>query len=231
MRPVKVSPHVSSNRPAQHSQTLRQQGPLNFLVQTVNTLRLQFAEHEQVQPAEDCLRHFAKYQHRLERLRTNWFCPDGNSKAWVLLSWYPSCATRSGTSVWRLTWVSAVWVAIFAGIYSVLFWVAPPNAVPRSDEMAANQGALARQPTTPRGNDPALNVRAAPGVGVALWHSSITFLLQPSISVVEQDYELHKDLKASWWYKSAMLGELGIAYLHLGLLVSVLYRRITKRAP
>jgi hypothetical protein len=224
-----VQPDCPTAQEEQDSHFLHQAAPLNFLVQTVNTLRLQFAEHEQVQAAEDCLYHFAKYQHRLERLRTPWIDPHGYSKLWVLLSYYPSCATRAGTSVGRLAWVSAIWIVIFAVFYTGLFRLYPPKPPKPVEE--ASPGNAASSADRRLETDSEVEKPPAPGFSLALWHSALTFLLQPSISIVEQNFEAFADLKASFWYQAAVFLELGIAYLHLGLLVSVLYRRITKRAP
>jgi hypothetical protein len=75
-------------------------------------------------------------------------------------------------------------------------------------------------------------------LGVGMWHSLFTFLeLQPGLPDVEQlkmEQSLDQSYQAMGWmlsYRLAVLLELIVAYFHLGLLVSVLYRHITRRAP
>jgi hypothetical protein len=62
------------------------------------------------------------------------------------------------------------------------------------------------------------------------WSSILTFLLQPSIIEVYWSDQF-KPLRDDSYFNSLIVAELGVAYLHLSLLVSVLYRRITRRAP
>lgn len=197
---------------------------LNCLLQAVNTLRKHFSEHQQIEASEDCLRRITVYHDNLERpaalslagarLRR---ASEGVINFWRMVvqwipaltwtvSWYPSFASRAGTSLWRLSWVSAAWVGLFGVAYALLLSVAPPVYTERA---------------------PALESAWSLG----LWHSCLTFMLQPSVSQIEQDATPYNGLRACWWYRSALFFELLIAYLHLGLLLSVLYRRITKRAP
>jgi len=109
------------------------------------------------------------------------------------------------------------WILVFAGCYYLIFRSHPkllnnPNATPEAISLAA-------------------------------WHSAFTFVeLQPGLAEVESEYlrdEHLVNLPRPWpgwleWkqqYRLLLFLELVIAYLHLGLLISILYRRVTKRSP
>ena len=206
----------SGDDPEAHPESNRAQ--LNCLLQTVNTLRNRLSDFQQIEAAEECLRKVTEYHDRLDRWdgwararriasRVRRKCANVRRAAaqrvprvgW-LFSWYPGFATRAGTSLWRLAWVSAVWILLFGASYYLL---------------------LAGQTTAVKSAQPCL----------WLWHSCLTFALQPSISPVEQFPDAYLALRDDWRYRAAVLGELIVAYVHLGLLLSVLYRVITKRAP
>lgn len=192
----------------------------NFLLRTTNKLRLHFTAHEQINAAEECLRKFAWYQHCLSWL---WFISVVDRRINLRLveglSWltfgYPEFATRTGTSVRRLFLLSLGWIVFFAGCYYGMF---------KSHPLSSSQS-------------------NAEVVKLASWHSAFTFVeLQPGLSEVENDFlrgEYLRNLQRPWpgrfgWktqYRIVLFLELAVAYLHLGLLVSLLYRRITKRSP
>ena len=88
---------------AQRPQRADRVARLNCQLQTVNNLRLRFAEHEQIQAAEICLISFAKYDRKLKY--SSW-----RSLLLFPLLWaerYADFVTRAGTSVWRLLGCSA----------------------------------------------------------------------------------------------------------------------------
>jgi len=73
---------------------------------------------------------------------------------------------------------------------------------------------------------------------IGMWHSFFTFFeLQPGLPDVDQfkmEQAHDNSSNSRLWvlsYRLVMLIELIVAYLHLGLLISVLYRRLTRRAP
>jgi len=189
---------------------------LNFLLRTVNNLRLRLIAHEQMEAGEDCLRKFSWYQHRLKYLNATSRLGDPMSKAaeWILrlTLGYPDWATRDGTSVRRLITVSSGIILIFAIGYFLLLGYHPT---------------LSAEP------------KRAERVELAGYHALLTFLeIQPGLTEVQSlmDEPIIRNLGSPWlsvWhlYRLLLIIELGFAYLHLGLLVSVLYRRITKRAP
>lgn len=237
---------------------------LNCLLQTVNTLRLRFSEHEQVNASEECLRYVARYHSQLDRFTV---CRPfvrvfGPGKAWqafdrvcALLRYamnrYLDLATDAGTSVCRLTWVSGVWIFSFGLFYFLLLCCFSPDAKPVEQKPGAvytyrvevpfagdNKAPVVTSakleiPPTPADSQAAQSTRLDRGFILAMWHSCLTFVLQPSISEIEQDQGAYgyMNLRVTPLYRIAMMFELLIAYVHLGLLLSLLYRRITKRAP
>ncbi len=197
---------------------------LNCVLRAANTLRRHFSDHQQIEASEECLRKITEYQHRLEwphlgrglGRAADWardtagglrraVAARSPGLSWAV-NWYPSFATRAGTSLWRLFWVSAAWVLLFGWVYAALLQSHPPN-----------YGDAAPAPPAP--------------AGLGLWHSCLTFVLQPSVSQIEQDAGPYRALRDCGGYRAALLLETLIAYFHLGLLLSVLYRRVTMRAP
>jgi len=118
--------------------------------------------------------------------------------------WYVDSATRAGTSVQRLLLVSLCWIAVFAVAYFLLLQY-------NNDKSWIDRFFL------------------------AVWHSLFTyFQFQPGLSEFEEIVsEINRQGHVIWvnLYRLILLLELVLAYLHLGLLVSVLYRRMTRRAP
>lgn len=192
---------------------------LNFLLRAVNSLRLRFMEYEQVKATEECVHRLARYHRRLGSLSFTSLLPAFLSPVFGSALWatwgYPEFATKAGTSFWRLFYLSVFWVVIFTAGYSAL---------------------LARHPNL---NTPEKQVGQ---YELAAWHSVFTFIsLQPGMKEVDEltDPKSADDTVPTWgglpdWsrrYRILVLVELGVAYLHLGLLISILYRRVTKRAP
>jgi len=192
---------------------------LNFMLRAINNLRLRFIEYEQVEATEKCVHQFAWYHHKLGWLSFTSFFRGSistvfNHILWATLS-YPNFATKAGTSIWRLLCLSVLWVALFTVGYSCLLSSHPAMSPPE---------------------------KKSERLELAAWHSSFTFIeLQAGMKEIDSLTEASSlpsstpnwaDLP-SWSrkYHALVLGELIIAYLHLGLLVSILYRRITKRAP
>jgi hypothetical protein len=192
---------------------------LNFLLRTVNNLRLRFIEYEQVKATEECVHWFAWYHRKLGSLSFTSIFPSFLKTALVYFLWgtwgYPEFATKAGTSVWRLFSLSAFWIAVFTFGYFSLLTLHPTLSSP--DKWGDR-------------------------LELASWHSSFTFMsLQPGMKEVDglTDPESQASLQPPWaylakWsrtYHTLVLLELLVAYLHLGLFISILYRRVTKRAP
>jgi len=209
-------------------------GRLNCLLVTSHNLRMRFTEGEQMKAAECCLREFAEYHHRLRLLpftlrlgkRSGAFM---NSVLKPIVG-YPEFVTQAGTSVARLFGASLFWILCFFVLYFALFSIHPQL----KDDL----------------QKPAL---------WAAGHSLFTFIeLQPGTSEAEglkteqaggqkgeqqvgQKNEVSTQPSAragvlshtAWLlcYWALLLAELVLAYIHLGLFVSVMYRHITKRAP
>ncbi|MBV9124242.1 MAG: hypothetical protein JO112_12865 [Planctomycetes bacterium] len=203
---------------------------LNFLLQTANNLRARFTEHEQVEAAEECLRKFARYERTLRY--GSWlglFSPFHFAEWWV--DWF----TRAGTSVWRLLWGSMLVIGAFAIVYFYLLGWHPKL---ESDPGRRFQAGMGHSLFT---------FMLQPGIA-GLDDLEKDPALQPDFNrLKEEEYylgwsevelgpERHLPAlqwKMRWvqWYRLVMWGELGVASLHIGLLISLLYRRITKRAP
>jgi len=123
-------------------------------------------------------------------------------------------ATRSGTSAWRLLLVTSAWVGVFTGAYAYTL-----DRYAKDLVHAAPPGQCLLPPT-----------KVPKDVSVALWHSCLTIFLQPSISDIEQLPAEYNTVRESGEYRLFMSAELLIGYVHLGLLVSIMYRKITKHA-
>jgi hypothetical protein len=192
---------------------------LNFLLRTLNNLRLRFIEYEQVKATEQCVHWFAWYHRKLGTLSFTSLFPAFLKTMLVYLLWgtwgYPEFATKAGTSVWRLFCLSAFWIAIFTLGYFSLLTLHPTLSAPE---------------------------KWGERIELAAWHSSFTFMsLQPGMKEVDGLTEplTQASIQPPWldlskWsrtYRTLVLFELLLAYLHLGLFISILYRRITKRAP
>lgn len=201
-------------------------GRLNCLLLTAHSLRMRFSRSEQMDASEVCLRRFSKYQRKLHRLPSSFEITRYPRAAWnwftSLPGSYPEFATNAGTSVKRLLALSVFWVVFFSIGYLILFSL-----------------------------HPSLEGKIGKSSVLALGHSFFTFLqLQPGLSEAEDlkgegKFGLEQIAPSdpafrhirTWhmkWvlaYWILLLTELVFAYIHLGLLVSVLYRRITKRAP
>jgi hypothetical protein len=213
---------------------------LNFLLQTTKNLRLRFSAYEQMDAAEECLRHFSRYQFRLIPWRSRWIFHK-------LAKGYVDRATRSGTSIVRLLGFSLLWIMVFSLAYTALLLAHPLQVEvnpTNSREFLPSSFAPHESPNRSPAVRNDAKSREAPDSSIAgalelaVSHSVFTFLeLQPGISDVDplkSQQDFRDPGKGRRWmrmYRSIMLSELAIAYLHLGLLVSVVYRRVTMRSP
>lgn len=223
-------------------------GRVNCLLLIVHNLRMRFTENEQVEAAEHCLRKFTQYQQRLKRLHTSSQSHNKLSKAlgYVLdsIAMYPEKVTKAGTSIGHLFGWSLVWIFIFFLCYSALFYFHP--------EMKNNLGKSAMfgfghslftfaelQPGLSEAEDmrkiraneqsSAIDANQLPAAS----GGDVGAEKQVALSESPPQSQITVLLPMPWLilYWLLLFMELVIAYVHLGLLVSVLYRRITKRAP
>lgn len=174
--------------------------------------------------------------------------------------WYLIKATKSGTSVLRLLDYSCRWIVFFGFVYFALLWSHIGFMKPGGDTLddvdtGPVAAAFAGETSGGAPPDGAASL-AGPSetsslweltfeqrlaglkrpwncLALGMWHSLFTFLeLQPGLPDIEQlRMEQSHDMKWMLGYRTAVLLELIVAYSHLGLLVSVLYRRMTRRSP
>lgn len=204
---------------------------LNFLLRTIKNLRLRFSEYEQMEAAEECLRHFSRYQSRLIPWRSRWILHKVSER-------YVDCATKSGTSIVRLLGFSLGWIMLFSLAYLVLL-LAHPGQIQATPSNSRELLTINNEhPESAIQAQQAGKISIGETLELALSHSAFTFLeLQPGISDIDplKSQQQFKDPdKGRVWmrvYRSTMLVELAIAYLHLGLLIAVVYRRVTMRSP
>src|ERR1022692_460897 len=227
---------------------------LNCLSRTTNNLRSHLGRYDQVPAAEECLHSYARHQRHLRslevsgillaidsfqalllrisnfigrfprdethsaidqmaartaafRLRVAGRMRKSSSRVggwlWTRGSWYLDWVTRSGTSISRLLLSNLGWILVFSLAY---FWLIVPS--------------------------PAQWPRRVMEFGDALKHSFFTFVAVAPGPPAADDWtrqELHR-LPALPYYVILAL-EVSFAYLHLGLLLSMLYRRLTRHAP
>jgi hypothetical protein len=220
---------------------------LNFLFHTANKLRLRLIEVEQVEASEECLRHFARYSSRAEKARIlradrmgteplphpvinakradesvfDGFVSPPPFEAlrvrigwWI--TWYLDTATGAGTSMFRLFMWSVGWIVVFGVAFALMLPAAP-------------------------------HLNSGDRLELGLQHSAMAFIqIQSGIDAVERMIipEPERTLPLSgtsgklWFearlirkYELALFLELLVSYLHLGLLISVVHRRVTRRAP
>jgi len=116
---------------------------------------------------------------------------------------YCDRVTDSGTSAGRLLLVNAAIVLVFAGIFFLLIQHYCPSS------------------------------QTSFRVGHALTHSFFSFV-EVSPGPAEWDSPHLGPCSATippWYFYPIEFAELALAYLHLGLLISLLYRKITRRSP
>jgi hypothetical protein len=218
---------------------------LNFLMQTANRLRLRLMEVEQVDASEECLRHFARYSRQAEKARIRRADESGEERSphpvlvagsnrdrffdqFVLppslevirtriswcVSWYVDTATAAGTSIFRLFAWSVAWIVFFGALFALMLG---ENRLSLSDraELGLSHSAMAF-------------IQIASGI------PSVERMIVPE---PEQDLppqrprHFHFEARLIRKYELALFVELLISYLHLGLLIAVVHRRITRRAP
>lgn len=222
-------------------------GRLNCILSIIHNLRLRFIAHEQIRAAEHCLCAFVEHHRKFKSL-TNWASDAKFLKKlriWILswFSWYLDFATKAGTSVTRLALCSAGLIFAFFVLNSFLFYHHPGMKQNLTDSavMAAGHSMFTFIELQPGVNETE-NMRqesmAEP--------KAETFVIEfPSVdakvsAIVKRDKGTSEDNPEptlcehqAWFaaYWILLFFELGLAYVHTGLLVSVLYRRITKRAP
>jgi hypothetical protein len=177
---------------------------LDCLQRAVDKMRSSFTSHNQIKPAEECVRQFARYERELESHSSS------SSVAQRLAARYFDWATGAGTSVQRVLGVAVGWM--------FFFWVA-------FFALAAAH--------------PAIQHHWGLAVKLSGFHSGLTFVqLQPGLPEFDalKHHEAWRRSPGSnevWLlaYFSVTWAEVMIAYLHLAILGSVLYRRLTNRAP
>ncbi len=188
---------------------------LNFLAQTSNHLRGIFNQSEQVSAAECCLRRHCDY-----RLRLQWQEIKGASwwkaicqAVLYLGAKYANWATRSGTSLATLLRVSLLWILVFGVFFGLPFWAeAECKKIGLSHQLMSG---LARSAYTFLQIEPGLELGECVSKGMPEDCPTSTWV----------------PASLTWFGRVLVLVEMVIAYLHLGLLIGVAYRIVTKRAP
>ncbi|HEX4961004.1 MAG TPA: hypothetical protein VF173_09215 [Thermoanaerobaculia bacterium] len=217
------------------------------LAQIVNKLRLRLIAHEKVRNSEECLRQFASYQRRLEWLELTHASPNmkgtwrplskGRTAAtrfrdflswskssvlnWFLACWkyvaafsrfvgrsYVDLVTGAGTKPLRLLLSSVGWIFLFTGLYLILMVSLPHRT--GSAVSGTECATLAERPSC----------------WEVFSHSALTF-----VQLQAGTPEVDEVLKKNPGYRIILFLQLCLAYLHLGLLISVLHRQLTRRAP
>lgn len=184
---------------------------LNALASITGDLRVLFIGSEQNDAAEVCLRHFARMEAEIRtatrKTRRREPTPDGRldrAGGFIArpLGTYMDWATRCGTSMARLVSISAIAIAVFGVLFAL--WSATFYPRPVSTSViwrdSILQASLGFLEVAPG--------RQAEELGITRVESPAAIIL--------------------YWF--LVLAEDVIAYLHLGLFLSLAYRRITRRA-
>jgi hypothetical protein len=174
-----------------------------------------------------------------------------------LPSWYLDFATRAGTSVRRLVCVSALWILLFIGAYALLLI---QERTIHGDQLIFDDGTKLEVLSDSKLLQLSLShsifsfFELQPGDQIVqrilrenkfrdelkrdLITPSSELLLEPKPTPMSACAKTNKafisvliSLVDFIGYRLWLFIELAVAYLHLGLLVSVLYRRLTKHAP
>lgn len=233
---------------------------LNFLLQAVKNLRLRFSEHEQMEAAEECLRAFAEYQYNLLRWELRPLPLLRKASELYLIKATKSGTSVLQLLLYCCGWI-IIFGFIYSMLLlsHIGFMASNDNATPDSvTARSAVPGSSGATRVNAPPNEAAPTVapfnesqqdqtfeqwladfkRPWNCVTLGMWHSLFTFLeLQPGLPDIEQlkmEQTHDRSYRSMGWmlsYRVAVLLELIVAYLHLGLLVSVLYRRITRRSP
>jgi hypothetical protein len=223
-----------------------------------NNFRQIFARYEQVPAAEEAIRWFARYQNAAERhSRTGWLSRVVAPMLFVAKGFtgYADWSTRSGTSVRRLIGCSLLWVIfLFAPVYIVHSsrYLPAESQVVQVDQVASavSHAAFTFVRLEPSGED----------IHKVMFNRDPEFIKdnsrdretrrnerEPKGGVAAggfpSNWIAHAALfyrKASLWafewslvfpYRVWLFAELAIAYFTLGLLVSLLYRRVMRHTP
>ena len=121
---------------------------------------------------------------------------------------YVDFVTGAGTKLLRLLLSSTGWILLFTGFYWAILVSLPHHKSSTVDAVKCE------------------TVVERPSCWALFGHSALTFVqLQPGLPEVDEV------LKISPSYRVLLFFQLCFAYLHLGLLISVLHRQLTRRAP
>jgi hypothetical protein len=192
---------------------------LNCSLQIVGSLRNRYSRAEQMEGAEECLRQLASGEADLAVLRLKsraghrarfWDKVRSLFRLWGIK--YVDWVTNAGTSLSRLAAINVGWVFIFGLFYVMVLRM----VVPEPEDLHLGHV-----------------------VGKAFAHSFFTFIQvapgPPTFDRILDESSLHGEpvwkLACYWLYISGVYLEMVLAYLHLGLLVAILYRRLTRHAP
>jgi hypothetical protein len=179
----------------------------NFLYGLVDNLRRRYSDSGQIVASEHCLR---KVNELEDRIRMASVAEEKGVKGWALrlenlitgrFWFYVRWATNHGTSVGAVIRANCLVVGLSAFVYCVLLSIHPLTKVVFWHQL-----------------------------GIAAGHSLFTFAeLQPGVQEYDQAM-VGRSLGGSavFLYRLATLIEIGFAYLNLGLLISVLYRRLMR---
>jgi hypothetical protein len=180
---------------------------LNFLVRLSNRLRSCFGDNEQIGAAEQCLQFFAQHKDKLARRQ-------GHNKLSLIASRYVDLVTGHGNKISKLLLVNVGVIAVFGLIYMLVIGAAI-HTISSSHSQIDIQWIQQRLPA------------------YAFGHSAFTFLeLQPGLTEVD-NFLAGNHLGAAIVapYRILLGSQELIAYVHLGLLISMLYRKLTRHAP
>jgi hypothetical protein len=242
-----ITQQAESRGDASRARKVLETAKFSALAQIVNRLRLRLIAHEKVRNSEECLRQFASYQRKLERLeltsasrstKNTLRSPSGGRTgaerfqdffSWksspvsrgLLTCWkylaaffrvvsrsYVDFVTGAGTKLFRLLLSSVGWILLFTGFYMAVIASLPHPSGPKVDGTAHT------------------TIAVRPDFLAVFSHSALTFVeLQPGSP------EIDEVLRISPYYRVLLFLQLCFAYLHLGLLISVLHRQLTRRAP
>jgi hypothetical protein len=237
-----------------------QEAHLNFLLQAVKNLRLRFTAHEQMEASEECLQTFAEYHYKLMPWGRGPLDVLRKMFEGYLIKATKSGTSVLQLLGYCCVWIVVFGLIYFALLLFHIGFMAQRNSASAGTDgstIASSSNSVQARPGT---SLPASSLADEPNnstfwgesveqgladlkrpwncLGVGMWHSLFTFLeLQPGLPDVEQlkmEQSLDQSYHSMGWmlgYRVAVLLELIVAYFHLGLLVSVLYRHITRRSP
>ena len=181
---------------------------LNCILQSVGNLRVRYHAQEQFEAAEECLPIIRNVEFRLramsfcEELKFSW--RSANSAASLLFTWYLNLVTGGGRSIGRLLLAHLTWVLSFFLLYFMFFssWVWTLNTT-RSPETWERLGASLLHSTMMAFTMP---------IGLDNYFGPMEFTMNPSY----------------FSYLVLSVVEVLISYVHLGILISLLYSKLTR---